>query len=355
MKVGIAVKFQNSPAAPVDFRQVYEDAVQYAREADALGFDYIVVPEHHSVQIGYDPTPFLALTALARETRQIGLTTQPLLLPLYHPVHVAEQLAVLDVISNGRAMLGVGVGYRDGDFEAFGVPRSERGARAEEALTILLGVLRQPNFSYSGRFYQARDVSLSPRPVQEPHPKIYVTARSRAAVARAVRFGLSVNTLHYEAIDGGVYAEYCRQIEAAGVNPSTVDVTVARNGYIARDMGTALRIGGEHYTNRNRNMTGTEYSGREAGAGTAPRPHREVPGPDGKVYLFSDDLVGTPETWLEAMQADLEALRGPVPFAGWTIGLYPGGMPLHDGLSALSLLAEQVLPWARRQEVAAVG
>src|SRR5688572_28835775 len=89
MKVGVAIKFQTSPTAPGDFRQVYEDCVSYARAADSLGFDYIVVPEHHSVRIGYDPTPFMALTAIARETKQIGLSTQPLLLPLYHPVHVA--------------------------------------------------------------------------------------------------------------------------------------------------------------------------------------------------------------------------------------------------------------------------
>ena len=353
MKVGVAIKFQNSPTAPAEFTQVYEQQLEYARAADALGFDYIVVPEHHSVQIGYNPTPFLTLTAAARETKRIGLATQPLLLPLYHPVHVAEQLAALDVLSGGRAMLGVGVGYRDGDFEAFGIERRERGARAEEALTILLGALREREFSYEGRFYTAKNVSLMPRPVQQPHPKIYVTARSPRAVARAVRFGLPVNTLHYEAIGGGIYAEYCTQVAAAGLDARRLDFTIARNGYIASDLETALRVGGEHYTNRNQNMAGGEFKGREAGAGVAQRPYQELVGAEGQRYVLQGDLIGTPETWIAAMQADLEALSGPVPFTGWTVGLYPGGMPLRDALAALELLAKHVLPWAHEQPVPA--
>ena len=156
MQVGIGVKFKRAPDSSQTWSEVYEEWFEYARAADRLGYDFIVVPEHHSVAIGYNPAPFLALTAIARETEQIRLATQPLLLPLYHPVHVAEQLAVLDLLSNGRAMLGVGVGYREGDFEAFGVPRHERGARSDEALTILLGALRERGFSFQGRFHQVR-------------------------------------------------------------------------------------------------------------------------------------------------------------------------------------------------------
>ena len=343
MKVGIAIKFQTSPTAPGDFRQVYEDCLAYARAADSLGFDYVVLPEHHSVHIGYDPTPFLALTAIARETKRIGLSTQPLLLPLYHPVHVAEQLAVLDVLSDGRAMLGVGVGYRDGDFEAFGVSPRQRGARTEEALAMLLGALREPEFNYEGRFYSAKNVSITPRPVQRPHPKVYVTARSSRAVERAVRYRLPVNTLHWEA-KASVYAHYCQKLDEANVDPASVDFTIARNGYIARDMETALRIGGEHYTSRNENMDSGEFKGGEA---AIPRPRAEIAGPGGRKYLLEGDLIGTPEIWLEALKADIEALRGPVPFTAWTLGFYPGGMPVKDALAALDLFAETVLPWAQ--------
>jgi alkanesulfonate monooxygenase SsuD/methylene tetrahydromethanopterin reductase-like flavin-dependent oxidoreductase (luciferase family) len=158
MKAGISLKFRNSPAFPKPFQQVYEEHFEYARAADALGVDYLVVPEHHSFDIGYNPTPFVTLAALARETKRIGLSPQPLLLPLYNPVWVAEQLAVLDVISGGRAMLGLGLGGREEDFRSYGVPRKERGVRMEEGVQILLGALREPNFSYTGRFFQVSGV-----------------------------------------------------------------------------------------------------------------------------------------------------------------------------------------------------
>ena len=195
MEVGIAVKFRNSPKFWKPFPQLYEENIEYAKAADAFGFDYIVVPEHHSSELGYDPTPFLALTALARETKRIGLSTQPLLLPLHHPVGVAEQLAGLDVLSNGRARLGVGLGYRRTDFLSYGVPHNERGARMTEGLAILLGALRERNFKYEGRFYRVSDVDIVPKPVQQPHPKVYLTVTSPKAVDRAVRFGLPINTL----------------------------------------------------------------------------------------------------------------------------------------------------------------
>ena len=213
--------------------------------------------------IGYNPTPFLTLTAVARETEQIRLATQPLLLPLYHPVHVAEQLAVLDLLSNGRAMLGVGVGYREGDFEAFGVPRHERGARTDEALTILLGALRERGFSHQGSFHQVRGVDITPRPLQQPHPKIYVTARSRGALRRAVRFGLGVNTLHREAIGSGVYAAYCDLAADTGVDPSTLDFTIVRNGYLAQDTDEAVRMAGPYIEGRTAYMAAGEFAGRD--------------------------------------------------------------------------------------------
>lgn len=346
MQVGIGVKFKRAPDSSQSWAENYEEWIEYARVADRLGYDFIVVPEHHSVAIGYNPTPFLTLTALARETEQIRLATQPLLLPLYHPVHVAEQLAVLDLLSNGRAMLGIGVGYREGDFEAFGFPRRERGPRTDEALTILLGTLRERDFSYQGRFHSVAGVDITPRPIQQPHPKIYVTARSRPALVRAVRFGLGVNTLHREAVGEGVYADYCACAEEADVDPETLDFTIVRNGYIAEDVDKAIRIAGPHIEGRTTYMAAGEFAGRDEHArGTIP-----VTAVAGSSFATEGELIGTPEMWIEAMQSDIEALSGPIPFTGYTLGIRPEGMSLSDGLAALELFASEVLPWVHRQD-----
>ena len=346
MEIGIGVKFKRAPDSPQSWSEVYEEWIEYARAADRLGYDFIVVPEHHSVAIGYNPTPFLTLTALARETEQIRLATQPLLLPLYHPVHVAEQLAVLDLLSNGRAMLGIGVGYREGDFEAFGVPRSQRGDRTDEALTILLGALRERGFSHQGRYHSVSGVDLIPPPIQQPHPKVYVTARSRPALARAVRFGLGVNTLHREAIGSGVYADYCRLAGEAGADPAALDFTIVRNGYIATDAAEAIRIGAPFIEGRTTYMAAGEFAGRDE----SPRDVTEVAADSGASFATEGELIGTPAMWIEAMQADIKALSGPIPFTGWTLGIRPEGMSLEDGLSALELFAAEVLPWAHAQE-----
>ncbi len=327
MRVGIGVKFKRPPDSDQSWSEVYEQSIAYARAADRLGFDYVVVPEHHSVQLGYNPTPFLTLTAIARETERIGLATQPLLLPLYHPIHVAEQLAALDLLSGGRALLGVGVGWREGDFEAFGIPHRERGARLEEALTVLLGALRERDFSFEGRFQRVSGVDTTPRPLQQPHPPVFLAVRSRAGVRRAARFGLAANILRHEAIVDGVYRAYCEEAGRAGRDPATLEVTLVRNGFVAADAATARRIGGPHIEARIAHMATAEYA------------NHDTP------VTLDRELIGSPDDWRAAIEADLAALDGPIPMAGYTLGLWPEGLPLTAALSALELFAAELLPW----------
>ncbi len=228
-------------------------------------------------------------------------------------------------------MLGVGVGWREGDFAAFGVPHRERGARLEESLTILLGALRERGFSYEGRFHRVRDVEITPRPVQEPHPEVFLAVRSTAGVRRAVRFGLGVNILRYEAVVGGVYRRYCEEAAAAGRDPATLAVTIVRNGFVARDAETAWRVGGPLIEARMAHMAAAEYA------------NHDTP------VTLDRELIGSAGDWIEAMRSDLKALDGPIPVGGYTLGLWPEGMPLRDGIAALELFATEVLPWLREQ------
>ena len=345
MEIGISVKFKNSPDFPKPWPQLYEEWIEFAKAADRLGFDYIVEPEHHSVASGYNPAPFVTLAALARETERIKLTTQPLLLPLYNPVMVAEQLAALDVLSGGRAMLGVG--YRDGDFNSFGIPKRERGARTEEGLAVLLGALRERDFAYEGRFYRVSEVDITPRPLQEPHPKVFVTAPSRVAVDRAVRFSLSINTLHVHATKNGIYDYYCEQVLDAGIDPRSVDVSVVREGYIAADRDEAIRMAAPYIEANIAQWAGAAYSGRSGTVGE--RDMVALTASDGTTLTTRGELVGTPDAWIAAIEADRAILNGPVPFGSYTLGIWTEGMPLEHGLSALELFAAEVLPWVHEQ------
>ncbi|MBI2858915.1 MAG: LLM class flavin-dependent oxidoreductase [Chloroflexi bacterium] len=350
MKVGVCIKFRNSYVFPKPFRHLYEEHIEYARAADALGFDYIVVPEHHSIEIGCNPAPFVTLAALARETKRIGLTTQPLLLPLYNPVWVAEQVAVLDVISNGRALLGLGVGYLDSDFRSYGIPKRERGARMDEAVEIVLGTLRERNFNYHGKFYQVSGVDIAPRPLQQPHPKVFLTTGSPKAVDRAVRHGLPVNMIYNEAISQGLYAYYCQQIVASGRDPSSVDISVASHGFVAKDADTALRMSKPYL-----------QAFFEGWLRQRPHPMLEGAVPEEMISSGASGsarnrarkfglVIGAPQTWLDTLQADLQALNGPVPVSGLTFTLWPEAMPLKDALQALDIFAQEVLPWLHSTE-----
>jgi alkanesulfonate monooxygenase SsuD/methylene tetrahydromethanopterin reductase-like flavin-dependent oxidoreductase (luciferase family) len=163
-----------------DFFPDRQDEVQYYRDtldlmvlAEKLGFDSVWGGEEHFYSFGLCPSPQLFLTAVARETSRIRLGTSISLLPFENPLRKAEDFAMLDILSNGRLNFGVGRGIIPKHFEGFRVDPRESRARYEESLTIIRSSWTQDVFSYEGKFWQVPALSLSPKPVQKPHPPIY--------------------------------------------------------------------------------------------------------------------------------------------------------------------------------------
>ena len=130
---------------------------------------------------------FLAAVA-AKTTRRTRIGTLILLLPLHHPLRVAEDAAVVDLISGGRLDLGVAAGYRVEEFDVFGVPHAERGTRVDEALSILSGAWGDGPFTHEGKAFQFRNVNVTPKPLQTPLP-VYMGGQSKPAVRRAAKHG----------------------------------------------------------------------------------------------------------------------------------------------------------------------
>jgi len=158
------------------------------RRVERLGFDAIWSGDHI---IMYSPIMdvMTVLASFATITTRVKIGTAVYLMPLRHPVATAKQVASLDILSGGRFMFGVGVGGEIArEFEAVGVPVYERGRRTDEGLEILTRVLSQEHVTYEGRYYQLRDVTLVPRPQQQPYPPIWVGGRSDAAIRRAARY-----------------------------------------------------------------------------------------------------------------------------------------------------------------------
>lgn len=167
-------------------------AAEEALRLEALGFDYVAWGEHY--MRGDPPLPSTAalpvLGVAAGATQRIRLLSGVLLLPLYHPTLLAKMAASLDVASGGRLTLGVGIGGEfPQEFQALEVPMQQRGSRANEVLKVMRRLWTEDRVSYQGRHFHLDNVTLNPRPLQQPHPPVWVAGRREPAMRRAVRLG----------------------------------------------------------------------------------------------------------------------------------------------------------------------
>jgi len=158
-------------------------------ELEDLGYDTVWLTEHHFAQDGYSPSLLTIAGAVAAKTRRVRIGTFLLLLPLHNAVRVAEDAATVDVISRGRLDLGLGKGYAPHEFVGYGIPKKERASRFEEGIEVLKGIWTQDPFSHEGKHYRLQDIRLTPKPVQEPHPPLWIGALNPKAVDRAARLG----------------------------------------------------------------------------------------------------------------------------------------------------------------------
>jgi probable F420-dependent oxidoreductase len=171
-------------AAPDPFRETFELALI----AEEAGFDTATIGHHHFLPGNLaDPLTFLAAVAARTSTLRVG--TGIFQLPIHNPVRVAEQVATIDQISGGRVSLGVGLGWWPLEYEVQGSVFRERGARMEEALQILRLVWTEEQTAFAGRFWSFPELTVHPRPVQRPHPPLWVAGVAGAAVERAARLG----------------------------------------------------------------------------------------------------------------------------------------------------------------------
>jgi alkanesulfonate monooxygenase SsuD/methylene tetrahydromethanopterin reductase-like flavin-dependent oxidoreductase (luciferase family) len=154
-----------------------------------LGYDLLVLGQHHLATPYQQPSsvPFLARLAANSSGLRLGITV--FLLPLHNPVDIAEQVATLDAISHGRMIFGAGLGYRPEEYEAFGIPVQERVPRFVEALDLITRLWTQDELEFNGRFYSVPRVQSTIRPIQQPHPPIWLAANQLNAVRRAARMG----------------------------------------------------------------------------------------------------------------------------------------------------------------------
>ena len=155
---------------------VYRNTIEQIRVADELGYDSIWLAEHRFTRYGIAPDTLVLAAAAATITQHVRIGTAVIVLPFHNPILLAEQVAMVDQLSGGRFDFGTGRGYQAGEFRGLGVPMDESRARYEEVMDICVGLWTQDHFSYHGRHYTVDDVTIEPKPVQKPHPPVWVTA-----------------------------------------------------------------------------------------------------------------------------------------------------------------------------------
>ncbi|HEY2485107.1 MAG TPA: LLM class flavin-dependent oxidoreductase [Candidatus Binataceae bacterium] len=250
VRFGYQLDFRNPPRSERSFATLYGDSLEQVELAEALGFDSIWLTEHHFTDDGYLPAMLPAAAAIAARTKRVTIGTFVLLAPFQHPLKLAEDAAVVDVISNGRLRLGLGQGYRQEEFDGFGVPRAERLGRTLETIEILKLAWTGQRFSFDGKYFHFKDVRVLPTPASHPYPELLWGAGAPKAIRRAAKMGLS-----FACVGGrkemGIYTEALKE---AGRNPADFSLVNSRVVYIAataqqawKEVGDALMYQAQHY------------------------------------------------------------------------------------------------------------
>jgi natural product biosynthesis luciferase-like monooxygenase protein len=353
MRFGMLHLFEN-PRGKTEYSIIHEQ-LALMRAAEDLGFDSVWPAEHHFSEYGYCASPALSLAAIASETKTLRLGTGVVVLPLNHPLRVAEDYAMLDLMSHGRIDLGVGRGYQPIEFRGYGVDQTRSREIFDEAIQVIQQSWTQESVNFHGAYYQFTDVAVRPKPLQQPHPPIWMACLSPETFALAGRYGFH---LLYGAVFGlppdkapERLRDYYRGLQEAGHAPATRRRAALMMIYVADTMEQARQAFAEPVMWYYR--TFAKYVAPPAG---------QAPVPGYEIYTRTRDLVAT-VSWDQLLErraaicgdADyvVEHLTRAQEIYGFTDLLCwtrLGGLDHRKVLRSMELMHTKVFPHIRRLE-----
>jgi len=217
----------------------YSEVLDLAMVAEAAGLRALWIAEHHFHSGGLCPSPPVLLAAMSQRTRRLRLGAMVSVLPFHDPIRLAEQYAMVDRLSNGRLDIGLGSGYIPMEFEGFGVDPSTKRERFDDGFDRFVAALEGRGFRAPGG--GATEHRLNVRPVQQPHPPLWIAAQRREALPFIARKGLSIALIPYATVrDVAELAEEIREFRAALPAGSGAKVSVAAPIYCLRDRDQGL-------------------------------------------------------------------------------------------------------------------
>lgn len=338
MKFGTFLLMQSPSFRPS--QEVYARAIELSQAAETLNYENVWLGEHHFSTYGYLARPAQLASYIAAKTTRLRVGTAVIVVPLHHPLVVAEEIALLDLLSGGRADIGFGRGYQHYEFERFGYVLDEARGRFDEAVDIITKSFEGKPFSYEGKIFQIPETTVFPTIVQKPHPPIYIVAQSPYAIEATVRRGFNV-------LSGGYGVAVNRLAEFGDIMKRVVDqvkpartphVSVQRAVYCTKNEADA-RDAAEHarWNMRVTLSLRNHYEQVEKGRAIPVVAEKE---PTIDELLDRYLVIGTPET----CRRHIKTLQERVGITHFNCSFWIGDLDQTRVLRSMELFAKEVMP-----------
>ncbi|MDP6344723.1 MAG: LLM class flavin-dependent oxidoreductase [Alphaproteobacteria bacterium] len=352
MKFGLFYLF--SDFGDITQQQLFSDVLEEIEHGEELGFESVWLPEHHFAIYGMLGNPLLLAAAVAQRTQRMKIGTAVVVLPFQHPLRVAEDAAMVDALSGGRLLLGVGRGYQPPEFHGFGVPQDESSAMFMESMEIITRALSGEKFAYDGDFWKIEEaIEIYPKPLQKPYPPLYVASVSRRSLDVAARFNMSLlRAPQFSNLNAVAEAfdEYTGLLREYGHDPASLDQPVSIRVHVAPTDEEAK--GETEHALWFYRLLGTLVPGAP-GREEVPKGYEKYPlDPDALAKLTLEDVwergtaFGSPERVTEILKMYMHKLGA----RNFIIQMRIGGLEHDKVIRSMDLFASEVMPALREEE-----
>jgi luciferase family oxidoreductase group 1 len=340
----MAIKFgtfllMQSPSARSS-QEIYSRAIDIAQAAETLGFRNVWLAEHHFSTYGYLSRPAQLATFIAAKTTRLRVGTAVIVVPLHHPLVIAEEIATLDQLAGGRVDIGLGRGYQHYEFERLGLELDSARARWEESVDVILKAFRGEPFSYEGKLFTIPETSVFPQPLQQPHPPIWVTAQSPESIEATVRRGFNVLTggfgVPLERM--GEFRRLFDRLVAEAKPARPLEVGVQRAVYVTDSDADARAAAEEARWNMRVTLSLRNHYEKVEGGRAVPVPAPKEPTIDDLLDRYL--VIGTPDTCIR----QIKRIQEVVGITHFNCSFWFGDLEHPRILRSMELFAREVMP-----------
>lgn len=340
MKFGAFFLNQSPEMEPSE--EVYARTIDQAVAADQLGFDSVWLAEHHFSSYGYCPHPLMMAVKIAERTKKVRIGIAVMVVPFFHPLRLAEDIAMADQLTDGRLDIGVGRGYQPYEFNRFGIPIEENLERFNEALGIITRCLSENGVAHNGKYFQFPETHIFPRPRQKPHPPLWHAGSTHVSMRLTAELG-------YHCICSGSLEQLKENSEIFNGALDTDrwgprEFTILRHTFLSHDPEEIeAEFDNGMYVRR---TAGHLRAGTQRMENGRAFPDRLPDEPSREELLDTTLLMGTPEECLSKIETFRDEAKVTYLLCQFDIG----SLSTNRAIASMELFANEVMPRLRERE-----